>query len=94
MNANPKSYGPLRESRCPQCNYKLTGASIAHGEDAAPSEGDFSICANCGQLLVFQSDVTLRKATTDDVRAMMKEPEAWAVLEKAQFFIQRRGRFA
>lgn len=88
------SYGPLVESRCPQCNYKLTGATVAHGEDQKPDEGDNSVCLNCGQVLKYQADLTLRKATAGEISELMEEKEAWAIIEKAQMFIGRRGRFA
>lgn len=93
MSAQPQNYR-LIESRCPACSYKLDGATVAHGEDAQPSEGDNSICLNCGQLLKYQADLTLRKATAEDVRELMRLPVAWATLEKMQRFIHERGRFA
>ena len=89
-----KNYGPLPESRCPQCDYKLNGASIAHGEDAAPQTGDTSVCLNCGQVLTYTDGTLLRKATAAEIRDLMSQPETWAVIEKAQSFIHRRGRFA
>ena len=94
MNAASQNY-KLIESRCPACNYKLDRATVAHGNDAFPSNGDSSLCLNCGQLFVYQTDLTLRKATALEVRTIMDEaPEAWATIEKAQRFIQERGRFA
>jgi hypothetical protein len=94
MSADPKTYGPLHATRCPQCDYTLTGATIAHGEDLAPQEGDTSICANCGQLLTYKADLTLRGITTEEIRALMDDPLAWSTIEKAQKFILDRGRFA
>jgi hypothetical protein len=84
------------ESRCPQCNYKLDGSTHVHGDKASlPEPGDYSVCLNCGQVLVYEDDCRLRKATVRDIGALMSEaPDSWAVIEKAQFFIRRRGRFA
>lgn len=94
MSAAPQNYRII-ESRCPTCDYKLDGATVAHGEDTLPSEGDASVCLNCGQVLVYQADLTVRKATATDVRKIMEEaPHAWETVEKAQRFIQQRGRFA
>ncbi len=93
MSAQTQDYR-LVESRCPQCNYKLDAAHVAHGEDAMPSAGDASICLNCGQVLTYEPDLTLRKATAVEIRSMMEDSEAWATIEKAQNFIRRRGRFA
>lgn len=95
MSANPKTYGPLIESHCPACNYKLTGATVAHGDDNAPKAGDMSVCLNCGQVLTYQDDLSLRKSNAAEIRELMTAaPEAWATIEKAQLFISRRGRFA
>lgn len=84
------------ESRCPQCNYKLDGSTHVHGESASlPEPGDFSICLNCGQVLVYESACSLRKAAAKEIDELMtKQPEAWATIEKAQMFIRKRGRFA
>lgn len=92
MSASPAEYGPLIESRCPQCNYKLTGASIIYGEDQKPEAGDFSVCLNCGQILVFDADLTLRKMSADKIRELMTDKEAWDTIEQTQMFIRRRGR--
>ena len=88
------SYGPLIESHCPRCNYKLTGATIAHGTDQKPEPGDTSVCLNCGQILTYEPDLSLRKATASEVRGLMDDAEAWATVEKAQRLIEHRGRFA
>jgi hypothetical protein len=87
-----KEYGPLPESRCPQCNYVLTGASNPNG-DGEPEPGCASVCLNCGQLMIFADDLTLRKANALDVRELMAWPEAWNTVQKAQMIIQQRGRF-
>lgn len=85
----------LIESRCPQCNYKLDAATVANGDDRMPDPGDHSVCINCGQVLKYEADLRLRKATAAEIREIMEEaPEAWATIEKAQMFIHARGRFA
>lgn len=88
------SYGPLIETRCPECNYTLTGATKVHGEEAMPEKGDSSVCINCGQVLIYEADLTLRKPTAAEISDIMDCAEAWAVIEKAQMFIRKRGRFA
>lgn len=84
------------ESRCPQCRYKLDGSTLIEGGNPAlPKPGDASLCINCGQVLTYETDCHLRKATTTDIGELMRgNPEGWAVIEKAQLFIRRRGRFA
>jgi uncharacterized Zn finger protein len=83
------------KSRCPSCSYRMdTSTKISGEEEAAPEEGDTSVCINCGQVLKYRADQTLRKATSAEVREIMDAPEAWALIEKVQRFIKQRGRFA
>jgi hypothetical protein len=88
------SYGPLVESRCPQCDYKLNAATKLAGEEGKPEEGDNCVCLNCGQVLTYQADLTLRKATAYEIRDLLTEPEAWRVIETVQTAIRQRGRIA
>jgi hypothetical protein len=83
------------ESRCPQCDYKLDASSHVQGDDPSPPEpGDASVCLNCGQVLTYEEEGRLRKATVRDIGELMSaNPEDWAVIEKAQMFIRQRGRF-
>jgi transcription elongation factor Elf1 len=81
-------------TRCPQCNYKMNAATNVHGGDLIPQKGDTSVCINCGQVLKYEADLTLRKATPLEIRELMQDATVWAVIEKAQRFIQRRGKFA
>ena len=94
MSTAPSFKHPV--SHCPQCNYKLDGSSHIHGESTtAPEEGDLSVCLNCGQVLTYEANQTMRKITVRELAAFMKEnPEGWALIEKAQMFIRKRGRFA
>lgn len=84
------------ESRCPQCNYKLDASThVQGGEPSSPEPGDSSVCLNCGQVLTYEGEGRLRKATVRDIGELMSEnPDGWALIEKAQMFIRQRGRFA
>lgn len=82
------------ESRCPKCDYKLDGATLALGTICAPKPGDVSVCLNCGQLLVYHDGTLLRQATADEIRDLMQQRALWAMIEKMQAFIAQRGRFA
>ena len=42
--------------RCPSCDTIIDGFASARHPDAKPKNGDVSICATCGQLLVFIRD--------------------------------------
>jgi hypothetical protein len=39
---------------CPSCKAVLSAATNVAGNGSGPSDGDFSVCVYCGQLLVFR----------------------------------------
>lgn len=53
------------KQNCPNCDYKMDRASPAFEEEAVPQEGDLSICIKCGQLLVFNTDLTFRALSAE-----------------------------
>jgi uncharacterized protein with PIN domain len=53
------------ESNCPSCGKLLDAASSF--KNAVPSPGDFSICINCGHILVFADDLTVRNPTDAEI---------------------------
>jgi hypothetical protein len=53
-------------NKCPNCHHEIEGAT---GE-RKPSEGDYSICAYCLCLLIFNPDLTLRFASEQDIQGM------------------------
>ena len=61
------------DSKCPHCDYPNTGAmGIDH--DDKPSPGDASICIECGGISVFDQNLRLIKATSDQYNAIMQNP--------------------
>lgn len=54
-----------KHTPCPSCNYPLQAASDVLG-DAKPVPGDFSVCINCLCGLVFNEDLSVRKANTQE----------------------------
>lgn len=92
--ANIIGYGRFNESVCPQCGYGLDSAMLLHGIEQKPMEGDAAVCLNCSQLLTYQADLSLRKATASEIRELMGDSEAWSTIEKSQMFIRQRGRIA
>lgn len=57
------------DTRCPECKAELTGASDPDG-DAVPTPDDISICAYCGTVVVFNHDMTVRRAERADVETL------------------------
>lgn len=48
-----------QDNECPGCNKTVNAATGTDGV-SVPSQGDLSICFNCGTLLVFNEDLTVR----------------------------------
>lgn len=48
---------------CPYCGKTLDGYTPVENPGAVPKEDDFSLCIGCYNLVVFNADQTVRKAT-------------------------------
>lgn len=79
-----------RSNLCPQCGYCLDRA-IGATTDAPPVADDLSICINCGSLLVYQADLSLRLATSSETEQAMQCENSRRVIQTAQSAIRRRG---
>lgn len=49
---------------CPSCGRTLDAAQNL--QDAQPTPGDFSICLECGHLMTFADDLSLRSLTREE----------------------------
>ncbi len=54
-------------STCPTCKYVNDAATYLQDESAQPKPGDFSVCLHCGEILIFNDDLTTRGVTLDDL---------------------------
>jgi hypothetical protein len=52
-------------SYCPNCGHKLD-PTIEGFDEHMPVAGDASICFSCGDIMVFNADLSLRKATAQE----------------------------
>jgi hypothetical protein len=64
--------------KCPTCDKRIDADTCLNDEGAAPQPGNASICAECGELLVFKEDLSLRQMSLeeelelpDDIRSML-----------------------
>jgi len=70
-------------SPCPWCGHKLDCATALE-KGAKPRRGDITLCIQCGKLMVFKKDLTVRKPTSDEAALFLKDPNvtlaqiAWA----------------
>ena len=60
-------------SRCPVCSTVLDAAQEVHGEDSAPTPGDYSLCAMCGSVLVYDTQLVLAHPTHEQLREAPEE---------------------
>jgi hypothetical protein len=58
---------------CGRCGAVLDAATGINGR--VPAEGDVSICADCGLIMVFGRNRKLRKATRDEMDAILFDIE-------------------
>jgi hypothetical protein len=65
---------PTANNRCPKCRNKLDKAFCTTG-DFKPRAGDFTLCAKCGVLLVFDDKLTLRFPTTEEDQKAGMHPQ-------------------
>jgi hypothetical protein len=72
-------------SKCPECGH-LLDAAFAIGSDARPRPNDLSVCIQCGEILCFNADLTLRRSTVQERSEL--PPQALTAVA----FIAMRGR--
>lgn len=78
--------------RCPSCNSRLDAAGRATFANEPPDPGSVTICAYCFKWLTFNSDMSLRLATpqeltqTDpaEIKAAEDQVRAFQAIKKAQ----------
>ena len=78
-------------SPCPDCGASLDAVSYLWNE-AHPNPGDYSVCAYCGQLLRFVTDLMVEAATPSEVSedSGLTEEQASALLSARRVVLRRR----
>lgn len=71
------------QAHCPTCACLMSGASNAQaGVHERPEPGDWSVCAYCTTVLVFNADLSVREATEAELREA--DPKNVAEIRRAQ----------
>src|SRR5215469_15545406 len=65
---------PIPKVKCLKCGYKMDATTHAYG-NRRPHEGDISMCLFCGQLMLFNADLTLRLPTNEENRELRSNPD-------------------
>jgi len=58
-----------KRSKCPECDRKLDMATPTDlsSPQAVPTENDVTVCFYCGVIGAYNEDLTIRKATEEDL---------------------------
>ena len=70
----------ITKSNCPECNTELNAAT-GIGHEYTPSKDDITVCAECGEILQFNEDLSLRSiddGVLDELKA--QDENAWGQL--------------
>lgn len=54
---------PQPPGNCPECHHKFDRCTNTTNEFAGPAAGDLSVCIECGTMLIFESDLSVRRLT-------------------------------
>ena len=79
----------LKKDYCPACGVEHTAATSLN-EDVIPEEGDVSLCIECGIILAFNKDLTLRLARFEDYNNL--DAKQFLFIKKAQEVIKNRNK--
>jgi hypothetical protein len=62
----------VRRSACPTCGTTLNAASAVGEADSKPSQGDFTLCINCGTIMRFGEKLELILCSQQEVKEFME----------------------
>lgn len=67
---------PMPECKCLDCGHKFdwSAAVTEDGKSINPDPGDISICINCGHIMAFKDDLTVRQLTDEEMRSVAGNP--------------------
>ena len=67
-------------NKCLVCGELLDGATATDDGPDTPRPGDLSVCFYCSNIAVFESDLSLRPATAEEVELALRDPHLRRVL--------------
>lgn len=77
------------ESRCPHCNHSVDAATSVE-EARKPKPGDITVCAYCGWICVFDSQIHLKNLGPWEMEWLAKNRTQYDLLLAIQKKIWRR----
>ena len=82
MSPNLWHHTQLHPAICPACSAKLgavTGMTLNAAEPPVPTPGCLTMCTECFSMLVFNEDLTLRRASAEEAENL--DPILLKILE-------------
>ena len=85
----------VEETKCPHCQYKLDAASHLDTDGRGmPEENDLTICGNCGTILMFNDDTSLRLPSEEDLKdvpydVMDQLTQIHRIIQQARYLTNR-----
>lgn len=71
------------EPDCPQCGAKLDGAYDPTDPTNSPKGGDATVCVYCESVLMYNDDLSLRKAEREDM-----SDEDWEYIDMMKEYLR------
>jgi len=81
------NYGHIKPIECPVCGNVNDDATCLETPEQKPEPGDFTICAKCGEIMVFTDDLSTKAADLDDMLTLT--PQHHEYLDGLQKFIRK-----
>jgi len=65
----------IRENKCLKCDYLMDCSEPAfEEEDIMPTEGDMTMCLKCGEIMIFNKDLTVRIPNKEERERIQSDP--------------------
>jgi hypothetical protein len=67
------------KSVCTACGSALDGAAVVGNDTITPKPGDVTVCIDCGHLMAFAEDLSLRDLRDDEFKEVAGDPNILAI---------------
>ncbi len=88
----PKTTIEIEECRCSNCGALANRASDIVGGKQQIKDGDFTICIDCGHVMAFNADLTMRELTDEENKNAEHHPQLQVIKNLILFNNKRRKR--
>jgi hypothetical protein len=80
----------LAKTKCPSCGTAL-GAATSYQSDAYPDDGDYTVCIECGHIMVFEGGRP-RNPTDAEIHAVAGDPRIIQLQNLLHCYRQERSK--